>query len=186
MTLIDFAAALDITIKMTAASSPWMNGSCERNHATVDRIVDKVLADDPKMSLQKAVDLACFVKNSEINKTGFSPLQLFCGKSPGFPGLSDCSPGSIELEGNNEYLKVLRRLDEARIEARKVDCSQRMKIALKSKINSSCEKSYSFGDLIWFKLESSQKWKSGSVLGQDGKILERGYSPAQGRSIISY
>ena len=41
--LVDFASALDITIKMTAAGSPWMNGSCERNHATVDRILEKIL-----------------------------------------------------------------------------------------------------------------------------------------------
>lgn len=169
--VIDFAAALDITIKMTAASSPWMNGSCERAHATVDRIVEKILEDDSKISLQEAVDLACFVKNTEINKTGFSPLQLFCGRSPGFPGLSDCTPGSIELEGNNEYLKVLRRLDQARVMARKIDCDQRMKIALKSKINTSNEKRYSTGDSIWFKLESSHKWKSGIVLAQDGKVI---------------
>ena len=75
------------------------------------------------------------------------------------------------MEGNNEYLKVLRRLDEARITARKVDCSQRMKTALKSKINSSCEKSYGYGDSIWFKLPSSHKWKAGTVLAQDGKVL---------------
>ena len=69
--LIDFASALDISIAMTAASSPWMNGSCERSHATVDRMVVKLLEDDPKLNIQKAVDLACFVKNTEINKTGF-------------------------------------------------------------------------------------------------------------------
>jgi transposase InsO family protein len=61
---LNFAAALDISIRMTAASSPWMNGSCERAHATVDRIVDKLLEDDPKLGLQKAVDTACFVKNT--------------------------------------------------------------------------------------------------------------------------
>ena len=75
--VIDFAAALDISIKMTAAASPWMNGLCERNHATVDRIIEKIVEDDPKVDLQKAVDLACFVKNTETNKTGFSLLQLF-------------------------------------------------------------------------------------------------------------
>jgi transposase InsO family protein len=37
--VIDFAASSDISIRMTAAASPWMNGSCERNHATVDKIV---------------------------------------------------------------------------------------------------------------------------------------------------
>ena len=72
--LIDFAASLNISIKMTSASSPWSNGSCERAHATVDKIVEKMLEDDPKIGLQKAVDWACFVKNTEINKTGFSPM----------------------------------------------------------------------------------------------------------------
>ena len=169
--LIDFAAALDITIKMTAAYSPWMNGSCERNHATVDKLVEKLIEDEPKIDLQKAVDIACFVKNTEISKTGFSPLQLFCGRSPTFPGLSDCTPSSIELEGSNDYLKILKRLDTIRVTARKVDCDQRMKLAMKSKVNPSCENKYFFGDSVWFKLESSTKWKSGTVLGQDGKVL---------------
>ena len=169
--MIDFAAALDISIKMTAASGPWMNGSCERAHATVDRIVEKILDDEPNTDLQKAVDRACFVKNMEINKTGFSPLQLFCGRSPSFPGYSDCTPSSIELEGNNEYLMILKRLDDARKLARQVDCDQRIKVALKSKINHSLNKSYKYGDPIWFKLNSAHKWKSGNVLAQDGKVL---------------
>ena len=62
--LADFAAALNISIRMTAAASPWMNGACERSHATVDRIVEKIIEDDPKIGIQKAVDLACFVKNT--------------------------------------------------------------------------------------------------------------------------
>ena len=41
--LIDFARALGISIKMTAASSPWMNESCECNHATVDRMMEKFI-----------------------------------------------------------------------------------------------------------------------------------------------
>ena len=137
----------------------------------MDRILEKILEDDPKINLQKAVDLACFVKNTEINKTGFSPLQLFCGRSPSFPGLSDCTPSSIELEGNNQYLDVLKRLNDARVEARRIDCDQRMKIALKSKINTSCEKNYTIGDPVFFKLDTDHKWKSGIVLGKDGKVL---------------
>ena len=49
-------------------------------------------------------------------------------------------------------------MDTARLEAKK--------IALKS-----CEKAYCHGDPVWFKLDSSHKWKSGIILGQDGKIL---------------
>jgi hypothetical protein len=44
-------------------------------------------------------------------------MQLLTGKSPTFLGLSDCSPANIEMEGNNEFLKVLRRMDQVRIEA---------------------------------------------------------------------
>ena len=28
-----------------------------------------------------------------------------------------------------------------------------------------------FGDPVWFKLNSAHKWKSGTVLGKDGKVL---------------
>ena len=55
-----------------------MNGACERTHATVDQIVEQILEDDPKVCIQKAVDLACFVKNNEITKSGFLPIQLHC------------------------------------------------------------------------------------------------------------
>ena len=68
-------------------------------------------------------------------------------------------------------MKILRRLDQTRIDARKIDCDQRMKTALKSKINNACGKSYSFGEPVWFKLESSHRWKSGIAVGQDGKVV---------------
>ena len=68
-------------------------------------------------------------------------------------------------------MKILRRLDQIRVTARKVDCDQRMKLALKSKVNPSCENLFFFGDSVFFKLDSSTKWKSGTVLGQDRKIL---------------
>ena len=86
-----------------------MNGACERTHATVDQIVEQILEDDPKVCIQKAVDLACFVKNNEITKSGFLPIQLHCWKPPYFPGYSDTTPGTIELEGSNEYLRILNK-----------------------------------------------------------------------------
>ena len=66
---------------MTAAASPWMNGSCERAHATVDRLVEKILEENPKTDLQKAVDLAYFVKkieskNCQVNHINFTHCIL--------------------------------------------------------------------------------------------------------------
>ena len=62
-------------------------------------------------------------------------------------------------------------MDDARVTARQIYCDQRIKVALKSQINPSSGKIYGFGDLVWFKLDSSSKWKSGKVLLQDGKVL---------------
>ena len=169
--LIDFASALNITIRMTAAASPWMNGSCGRAHATVDRLVEKILEENPKTDLQKAVDLACFVKNTEINQTRYSPLQMLTGRAPSFPGLSDWTPANIDMDDSNEYMRVLKRIDHARVEARKIDCNQRLKTALKYKISPSLDQSYYFGQHVWFKVASSHKWKAGIVLGQDGKVI---------------
>ena len=75
------------------------------------------------------------------------------------------------MDGNNEYLNILRRMDKVRIEARRIDCDQRLKTALKSKINPSNAHSYVLGDSVFFKTDSSNRWKSGTVLGQDGKVL---------------
>jgi hypothetical protein len=61
----------------------------------------------------------------------------------------------------------LRRIDTAR----ETDCNQRITVALKSKINPAVGRSYDYGDSVWFKLNSSHKWKSGQVLGQDGNVL---------------
>jgi hypothetical protein len=71
MQVLDFAAAMDINIKMTSAEAPWQNGLVERHHATADIIFEKLLKDNPKMSPQEAVNHAAFAKNSDTNQTGF-------------------------------------------------------------------------------------------------------------------
>lgn len=51
--LIDFVGAYNITIMMTAESSPWMNGSFERKYATVDKIMEKLMEDEPKLGFRR-------------------------------------------------------------------------------------------------------------------------------------
>ena len=54
--------------------SPWSNGGNERRHAVVDEAVIKISADNPELSLQQAVDYACFARNNEI---GFRQEMFF-------------------------------------------------------------------------------------------------------------
>lgn len=39
--LLDFAAAMNVNIKMTRAEAPWQNGVIEKHHATADIIFKK-------------------------------------------------------------------------------------------------------------------------------------------------
>ena len=74
--LIDYAANQNIQIRMTAANAPWQNGCVERNHASADIIFQKLIEEDPSMPYQAAINKAAFARNSEVNKTKFTALQL--------------------------------------------------------------------------------------------------------------
>ena len=140
--LINCAAEMDTTIKYTAANSPWQNGTVERHHYTADVVFSKVMSDNPNMDPQKAVDKAAFCKNSEINQTGFSSLQLIMGKSPTFPGLAEAKPRSNDLDSSNKALRALKDIDDVRVKFRGADCSKKLRKIQSERINHSVEQFY--------------------------------------------
>ena len=77
--LVNFAAKMNTTIKMTSANAPWQNGLVERHHATADIIYEKIRIENPDMDPQEAINHAAFAKNSDVNVSGFSPLQIIMG-----------------------------------------------------------------------------------------------------------
>ena len=86
--LVNFAATMNTTIKMTSANAPWQNGLVERHHATADIIYQKMRSENPNMDPQTAINNAAFAKSSDINVSGFSPLQIIMGQNPSFPGMA--------------------------------------------------------------------------------------------------
>ena len=54
----------------------------------------KILEQDRKIDLPKAVTMAGWTHNSNINVTGYSPLQLVTGKSVTLPGITFSTPPS--------------------------------------------------------------------------------------------
>ena len=169
--MIDFAASCDINIKMTSAESPWQNGIVERHHCSADIVYEKVMLDDPKMSPQEAIDFAAFAKNSEVNRTGFSPLQLMMGTNPGFPGLAEANPASSNIDGANRYMKALKRIDDARIKYREIDCNEKLKKVQGEKINPNVERFYNIGDPVFFYDQKKKQWKKGTALIRLGKTV---------------
>lgn len=68
----DMCGNLNIEVVHTAAESPWQNGLCERNHAVVDRCLEKILEDNPNLTVEKALPWAINAKNCLQMWNGFS------------------------------------------------------------------------------------------------------------------
>ena len=99
-----------------------MNGVNERNHATANITVKKILDDNPNKTLLRAIDEASFTKNASITTKDFSPFQLVWGRNPTIPGLSECSAGSLEeIVESKVARKILQAQTQNMIKANQVE-----------------------------------------------------------------
>ena len=75
-------------MKFGPSYSPWSNGLNERNHASVD-ITIKKLMEEHKVALSYSfVKAAAWTHNTSVNRLGYSPLQLVTGQAVTVPGLT--------------------------------------------------------------------------------------------------
>ena len=71
----ELVSKLGLTIQFGPAYSPWSSGINERNHASADVTIKKLL-EDKKIQLNDVlVKAASWTHNSSVNKLGYSPLQ---------------------------------------------------------------------------------------------------------------
>merc|ERR1712098_181028 len=96
---------LTLTPATTAAFSPFSNGLCEKNHGVVDLMMEKMMAEDPSLKEEEALDYALNAKNCETNNKGFSAYQIVYGANPNIPGIENSTPSSIETEFESEEVK---------------------------------------------------------------------------------
>jgi len=134
--LLNLCQAEGITLIKTASYSPQMNGLNERNHGVVDLMVEKIRRDEPRMSMQEAVNQAAWAQNTIINhQRGFSPFQLVYGRNPGIPGVSECSTGALEELSPNEISRgIFDRMNRIRLEFLKNETDWRLKTAMKDNL----------------------------------------------------
>ena len=104
----------NIEVCATGASSPWSNGTCERNHAVIDLMVDKMLEEDPKMKIEVALANAISAKNSMQNHLGFTPIQLVTGTLPNVPSVLNSDLPALEEADSNVVNNHLNAMYAAR------------------------------------------------------------------------
>ena len=163
---------LNVYKDTTAAEAPWMNGVNERNHALADNILRQVVRDYPELDLATAIAWACTAKNSLSNVYGYSPFQLVFGKNPKLPNVINDPPSSWTIKPQSEaLLKNLKALHATREAFIKAEKSEKLKIALKTKIRS-VDRIYKPGDYAFYKRDKDEDFLGpAKVILQDGKII---------------
>ena len=101
--LVEVAERLDCKVSSTAGYAPHQNGLNERNHAVVDKCLDRIKEDNPNLSDEIVLAHALFAKNALQMTNGFSSYQLVLGQNPNLPNIIDATPPMLEespAEGN--------------------------------------------------------------------------------------
>ena len=160
---------IDIT---TGAESPWQNGLCEKNHHTMDNILERIEADYTKLSTNAKLAWATMAKNSLMMVYGYSPYQLVFGKNPKLPNiLTDGPPGWEESTVSEKLKSHLTALHECRKQFMESESSVRIKRALRAKIRCA-DISLEPGDWVYYVREGQNKWNGpAKVMFQDGKVI---------------
>ena len=154
----DMCENLNIEVLHTAAESPCQNGLCERNHAVVDRCLEKIVEENSVYCLQMW--------------NGFSSYQLVFGQNPNLPNVMvDQLPAFEGTTNSDVFAAHINALQSARRAYIEDESSSKVRKALKHKVRASSTK-FSTGEKVFYKRDESNKWKGpGKVIGQDGKIV---------------
>ena len=112
-------------------------------------------------------------ENMETTNKGFSPFQIVYGSNPKIPGIIESNPASLsESFESLDVKKHLEQIHRARVLFRMADNDEKIKRALKAKINASDEIFVDHGDLVFFKEVDKQEWSGPSkVVGSEGKTI---------------
>ena len=169
----DMCENLNINFVTTAAESPWSNGLVERHNAIIGEAVSKIL-EEVDCSVEVALCWAVSAKNSLQNVFGFSSYQLAFGRNPNLPSvLTDKLPALEGVTGSHLIAKHLNAMHKAREEYIRLEASERIRRALRSKTRTHNDVVYLPGDEVFWKRDEETRWRGpGKVLGQAGsKVL---------------
>lgn len=169
---LEMCENMNIQVMHTAAYSPFSNGLCERNHAVIDEMVVKIMAEQPELPLKIALAWSVNAKNCLQMVGGFSPYQLVYGRNPKLPcTLSDELPALEGITSSEMLAKHLNASHSARKAFITAETSEKIRRALRHKVRST-GREFKNGEKVYFKREEQKEWKGpATVIGHDGKTV---------------
>ena len=179
----DLCEMYNIKHLTTGAYSAFQNGGNERNHHTVDMMLEKILHGQQDIKFEDALAQAVHAKNSLLNVHGFSPSQILAGKQPRMPGAcQDNRPPADNIEVSSRTVQDNLNLRQRTRDAwTKVDNSNRLALAMKAQESPLVK--YNTGDTVYYKFGVDPGWHGpGKIVGQDNKVV---FIRHGGRIIVS-
>ena len=127
---------------------------------------------NPNMKFSLALSTAIFAKNTLLNTSGFSPMQIAFGLQPRIPGAGQNNrpPANEDIIESVPIYKRLTALFEARKAFMDVENSLRLKKALRVKPQPM--EFYNNGDKVYYKFGTDPRWHGpGTIIGTDNKVI---------------
>ena len=101
--LDELTSTLGLTVKFGPSYSSWSNGINERNHASADITIKKLMEEHKTPLDDLLVKAAAWTHNTSVNRLGYSPLQLVTGQAVTLPGLTT---GNVATESMTDSKAV--------------------------------------------------------------------------------
>merc|ERR1711867_24636 len=169
----ELVSKLGISINYGPAYSPWSNGINERNHASCDITINKVMEDKKTGLTDAVIKTAAFPHNTSVNKAGFSPLQLVTGKAANIPGLTMGNEGSESLTDAEAVNRIMETRSKVTQEFREAETRKKLKDCQKIPVRTyQHQGNYIAGDKIWFQHNEGNAWHGpAEVVHQKGNTI---------------
>ena len=123
----ELVSKLGISISYGPAYSPWSNGINERNHASCDLMIKKLMENKNVGFTDELVKTAAWTHNMNVNRAGFSPLTLVTGKAVSIPGLMMGNEGSESLTDAEAVRKIMETIHKVTKEFREAETKVKLK-----------------------------------------------------------
>merc|ERR1712115_586844 len=137
-------------------------------------ITIRKLMEDKKTGLTDAViKAAAFTQNSNVNKAGFSPLQLVAGKAANIPGFTMGNEGSESLKDAEAVNRIMETRHKVTKEFREAETRKKLKDCQGIRVrNFQHQGNYIAGDKIWFQYKDGNAWHGpAEVIYQKGNSI---------------
>merc|ERR1712240_366210 len=169
----ELVSKLGISISYSPAYSPWSNGINERNHASCDMTIKKLMEDRNIELSDVLVKTVAWTHNTNVNRAGYSPLTLVTGKAVSIQGLTMGNEGSESLTDAEVVRKIRQTINKVTKEFREAETKMKLKECQGVRVRSYQHQSnYVRGDKVWYQYKDGNAWHGpGEVIYQKGNIV---------------